>query len=116
MIITTRKIPFRIVLRDRKPMVVEVLVRNNAPRERKYVISLDTGHDLSVAPTGLARFDTKKIQTLYPGERATVAFKIYPRPTTKPGNYTVYITVDECVDDYNHVVESKEISIRVPII
>lgn len=116
MIVTTRKIPFRIVLRDRKPMVVEVLIRNNASRERKYVVSLDTGYDLSVAPTGLARFDTRRVQTLYPGERAVVSFKIYPRATTKPGDYTISITVDECVDDYNHVVDSKEFPIKVPVI
>ena len=115
-IVTTRKIPFRLSIRDARPLVLEITIRNNAQRERKYVVSIETDNNLSLSHSGLARYGEKKTRTLYPGETEIVTFKIYPRATTKPGEYTVKVTVDECVDSYEHVINSREFDVRVPVI
>jgi len=115
-IVTVRKVPFRLLLRDRRPIVLEVNIKNNTPREKKYVVSVETDNNLSLKPSGLARYESKKTQTLYPGENSTVSFKIYARATTTPGEYPVKVIVDECVDSYDHVVNSKEIVVRVPVV
>ncbi len=116
MIVTTRKVPFKLILRERRPLIIEVSIRNNKGSERKYVVSAETGKELSLSPSGLAKFQTVKTQKLYPGESTVVSFKVYPRTTTKPGTYSVRLIVDECIDDYEHVVESKEIEVRVPVV
>ena len=115
-IVTIRKIPFRLVLHDKRPLVIEVHIRNNKPSERKYVVTIESGKDLSLSPSGLARFATERTGKVYPGESTTLFFKIYPRATTKPGTYEVKITVDECIDDYEHVEETRALSVKVPVI
>ncbi len=116
MIVTARKVPFRLSIRDRRPLVLEVNIRNNAARERKFVVSVETDKNLSLSPSGLARYATEKTQTVYPGESITIGFKIYPRSTTKPGEYVVKVVVDECIDTHEHVVNTKELSVRVPVV
>ena len=116
MIVTTRKIPFRLSIRDARPLVLEVSIRNNAQRERKYVVSIETDSNLSLSASGLARYGEKKTKTLYPGETEIIIFKIYPRATTKPGKYSIKLVVDECVDTYTHVINTKEFSIQVPVV
>ena len=115
-IVTTHKIPFRLSLRDQRPLLLEVNIRNNAQRERKYVVSIETDSNLSLSVSGLARYGEKKTKTLYPGESETVVFKIYPRPTTRPGEYTVKVSVDECLDSYNQVLDRRELVVRVPVV
>ena len=116
MIVLTRKIPFRISLRDAKPLILEIVIKNNAERERKYVVSVETDNNLSLSPSGLARFGEKRTRTVYPGEKETITFKIFPRPTTKPGEYQVKITVDECIDTHQHVINTRELVVRVPVV
>lgn len=116
MIVTTRKVPFRLSIRDRRPLLLEVLVRNTASRERKYVITVEADKHLSLKPSGLALFDTTRTGTVYPGEQVTVTFKIFPRATTTPGTYPVRVIVEECVDDYDNIVSTKEISVKVPVV
>jgi uncharacterized membrane protein len=115
-IVTTRKVPFKLVLRERRPLIIEVSIRNNKSSERKYVVSAEADRELSFSPTGLAKYETIRTQKLYPGEATVVSFKVYPRTTTRPGTYAVKIIVDECIDDYEHVVESKELDVKVPVV
>ena len=116
MIVTTRKIPFRLVLRERRPITIEVSIKNNRSGERKYVVTAETDKELSFSPSGLAKYQTIRTKKVYPGETVLVTFRVYPRVTTRPGTYTVKITVDECVDDYEHVIGTKEVDVKVPVI
>ncbi len=116
MIVTTRKVPFRLSIRDRRPLLLEVVVRNTAGRERKYVVTVETDKHLSLKPSGLALYDTTRTGTVYPGEQVVVTFKIYPRATTTPGTYPVRVVVEECVDDYDNIINTKELSVKVPVI
>ncbi len=114
MIVTVNKVPFRLK-KGSGPLILEVNIRNNAPTPRKYIVSIETGSFLSTRPSGPARYETKRTQLVLPGEKTTVSFKIYARPVGGDKD-TIKITVDECIDDYNNVVLTKEVETTVDII
>ena len=114
MIVTVNKIPFRLK-RGSGPLTLEVNIRNNASTPRKYMVSIETGPSLSTKPSGPARYETKRTQLVLPGEKTVVSFKVYARPVGGEKD-TIKITVDECIDDYNNVVLTREVETTVDII
>ncbi len=109
------KIPFRLIRREGRPLLLEVEITNTKKSPRKYVVRADTEH-LSFSPSGAIRTFVKKTENVLPGSKTYVSIKVYPRPTTKEGTYTVSLTVDECVDSYEYVDERKVFNINIPVV
>ena len=109
------KVPLRLVLREGRPMLIEITIENTRRQPRKYVV-YGEAEELSFSSTGRERRFVKRVGTVLPGGTARVDVRVYPRPTTRPGEYTVRLRVEECVDSYDYVESSKEIVVPVVVI
>lgn len=108
-------VPYKLVLAERKPVVLEVTVKNTAQEPKLMSIIVEVPYDLSLNSGGYIRRQEQRLGTLKPGEERKVNFNIFAKPTTLPGTYEITITAVEHMDDYDYIAREtkKTVTLRV---
>lgn len=113
--ISTMFVPYKLVLSEKKPVMLEVHVKNTAAESKLASILVEVPYELSLNSGGYARRQEQRIGILKPGEERKVIFHIFPKPTTEPGIYEISITAMEHMDDYTYIAKEtrKTVTLRV---
>ncbi len=114
MLVRLAKVPFKLVAREGRPLIVEVIIRNTSGERRGYEVVAEA-EGVSFSQSGLAKYFTKRVEIPKGGE-GVVRIKVFARPTTTPGEYLVSVAVRECSVDYATVYSEKRLQTKVPVI
>lgn len=113
--ISTMFVPYKLVLSEKKPVTLEIRVKNTGSESKLTSVLVEVPYDLSLNAGGYVRRQEQRIGTLKPGEEKKITFYIFPRPTTEPGAYEITVTAMEHVEDYTYVAREtkKTVTLRV---
>ncbi len=108
--------PYKLVLSERRPVTLEVRLRNEGREEKLVSVTLVCGKELSLNPGGFVRRQEKRLGKLKPGERIIVRFQIYAKPTTLPGVYPLDLYVTEHFESYDYVQGERRIPLTLRVV
>ncbi|HIP74160.1 MAG TPA: hypothetical protein EYH14_00715 [Euryarchaeota archaeon] len=113
--ISTMFIPYKLVLSEKRPVALEISIKNTGAESRLTSILVEVPYELSLNAGGYVRRKEQRLGTLKPGETKKITFYIFPKPTTGPGDYEIVITAMEHLDDYTYVVgeTTKTVTLKV---
>lgn len=103
--------PIRMVLSERKPVELLVELINNT--NKTTMISLDIVLDDYIAfdKGGRSNFQTKKFESMVPGERFREYFDIFPKACVEKGIHDIKIYVAEHYNNSWEYVTSKKVKV-----
>jgi len=113
--ISTMFVPYKLVLAERRPVMLEVTVKNTSSEPKLMSVLVEVPYDLALNSGGYMRRQEHRIGVLKPGEEKKIQYHIFAKPTTLPGVYEIRVTAFEHMDDYDYVAResSKTVSLRV---
>ncbi len=113
--ISTMFVPYKLVLSERKPVILEVTVKNTSSEPKLMSVLVEVPYDLSLNSGGYMRRQEYRIGMIKPGEERKIEYHVFAKPTTLPGTYEINITVFEHMDDYEYVAgeTKKTVTLRV---
>ena len=113
--VSTMFVPYKLVLSEKRPVALEVRVKNTGNESRLASILVEVPYELSLNAGGYARRQEQRIGTIKPGAEKKITFYIFPKPTTEPGEYEITLAAVEHMDDYTFAAREtrKTITLRV---
>ena len=114
--IKTELTPLRMVLAARSPVELMIEIINNSNKEQMVSYDIILGNQLAFDKAGRSNAQTKRFDSLQPGERIRDYFDIYPKANVQAGDQTIFITAIEHFNrDYKYVMskKTKELVLRV---
>ncbi len=108
--------PFRLVIARREPVQLSLTILNDCEEERRLTVKLQLPEDLSFTKGGFKNSELKRVDFIGPGEKKILYFEIYPKPTTRAGEHSIKIKVQEHTKDYrftsNQYEETAELMVE----
>ena len=114
--ISTMFVPYKLVLSGRKPVILEVTVKNTSSEPKLMSVLVEVPYDLSLNAGGYVRRQEHRIGELKPGEEKKVEYHIFAKPTTLPGTYEITVTVLEHMDSYEYVAGETKKNVRLTVV
>jgi len=108
--------PFRLSLNAREPVELMIEIENNSSKEQMISYDIILGNHLAFDKAGRSNAQTKRFDSLQPGERMRDYFEVYPKISVQKGEQVIYIAVMEHFNkDYKYILskKTKELSLRV---
>ncbi len=97
-------------------MTLEVTVVNDSSETRLYTVEVAVHSALSLGKSPFVNHGEKRLGKLAPGASASVSFTLYPKPTTRPGEYPVRVIVYEHPGDYNLVLREVQKDLHLKVV
>jgi len=95
--------PFRMSLKDKKPITLRVELVNDEKETKLLSFKLAVAGDLSVEKTTIANVIEKRLGEFAPGQQKLMYFEIYPKVATRAREYPARLTIYEHYNDYEFV-------------
>lgn len=95
--------PFRLKLRDKKPVQLTVELENRGDRNELVSMELALARLLSFDKSGIVRSKVERIDGLAPGEGKKFYYDIYPKALADPGELDVQMRITEHHKDWKMV-------------
>jgi len=115
--VRTLFVPYKLVLAEKRPVTLEVTLKNRGAEEKLVSVALTCAKALSLNPGGFAKHMEKRIGKIKPGTSALVTFKIYAKPTTLPGEYPLELSVIEHAgESYDYVEREKRYPLKLRVV
>lgn len=111
--ITSHYNPFRMSLKERKPVQLFVELKNTGATAKKVTFLLSAGRQLALDKSGIVANSMKKIESFLPGQEHSWYFDIYPKQMTQLGEHDVILKVTEHFNDWAYV--GNETTKRIPL-
>jgi len=114
--IKTEMTPMRLSLTERRPVELMIEIENNSNKVQMMSYDINLGGELAFDKGGRSGVQTKRFDSLQPGERIRDYFDIYPKVNVSVGEKLIVITAMEHFNqDYKYVMskKSKELVLRV---
>ncbi|HIH16177.1 MAG TPA: hypothetical protein HA252_02120 [Candidatus Diapherotrites archaeon] len=105
--------PFRMSLKERRPVQLFVELRNTGQTAKKVTFLLSAGRQLALDKSGIVANAMKKIESFKPGQELAWYFDVYPKQMTQPGEQEIMIRVTEHFNDWSYV--ANESTKRIPL-
>src|SRR3989338_5801228 len=91
--VNTTFFPFRLSLRDRKPVQLKVELINRNQQEKMVSLELLLSRQLALDKSGLKATAIHRITSFKPNERKEFFFEIFPEQFAEHGTYPVRVKV-----------------------
>ena len=109
--------PYKLVLSEKRPVTLEVRLKNTGAEEKLVSVALTCARALSLNPGGFAKHMEKRIGKIKPGASTVVIFKIYAKPTTLPGEYPLELSVIEHAgESYDYVERERTYPLKLRVV
>jgi len=93
MIIKTRFTPIRMIVGQKDPVTLDVVLKNNSTEEVLSTVIVKLPSGLGFDLSGITREKRQRIDYVKPNEDKTVSFRIYPRHNVEEGQYPVTVSI-----------------------
>ena len=114
--ISTMFIPYKLVLSEKRPVALEVRVKNTGSESKLTSILIEVPYELSLNAGGYARRQEQRIGTIKPDVEKKRTFYIFPKPTTEPKEYEITVSAVEHMDDYTYVAKETRKTITLKVV
>lgn len=95
--------PFRMSLKERKPVQLYVELKNTGQAAKKVTFVLSTGRQLALDKSGIVANSMKKIESFKPGQEHAWYFDVFPKQMTQNGEHEVTLRITEHFNDWAYV-------------
>jgi len=95
--------PFRLVMKRREPVQLEVVIKNTGSETAKLSVKLVLSRQLSLDKGGLKTAALERVDSLNAGENKVFHYEISGKQSTMTGEQPIAIIVDEHYKDYNYI-------------
>jgi len=100
--------PFRLAIRRREPVQLSLTILNDCDEERRLTVKLQLPEDLSFTKGGFKNSELSRVDHIGAGEKKMLYYEIYAKPTSKEGDHSVKIKVQEHTKDYRYTSNQYE--------
>ena len=108
MIIKTRFTPIRMIVGQKDPVTLDVILKNNGTEEVLSTIIVKLPNGLGFDLSGITREKRERIDYIKPAEEKSISFRIYPRHNTEEGQYPVTVNILTHPDRYDKTTSEKQ--------
>ena len=99
LLINTHFFPFRMDLRERKPVQLTVEISNKYDKAKIVTLEVFLPRSLGFDKAGLKSIEQRKFEELQAKKAKTYYFDIYPKTLTDRGEHLIRIKVTEYMDE-----------------
>ncbi|MFH1256379.1 MAG: hypothetical protein V1494_03735 [Candidatus Diapherotrites archaeon] len=103
MVINSLFHPYRMTLREKKPVSLEIEVKNKHNVPKLVGIELILGNGLSLDQSGFNTVLNERVGEMKPDDVKKFFYSVYAKPITGPGEYAVTFKVKEYYTNYHYV-------------
>lgn len=115
-LINTKFNPFRLSLRRKEPVQLDVEIANKSGEDKNILFSIVLGQGISLDKSGIKTREEKKIEPLKAGDKKFFYYRVFPKPNANYGETPIAITVIEPHDEAYEFVKkryTKHISLTI---
>ena len=100
--------PFRLVMRRKEPVAMEVVLKNTGTDNAKLSVKVVLSRELSLDKGGLKTAALERIDSLESGATKIFHYDISAKHSTTAGDHPIHIIVDEHYRDYTYIKNSNK--------
>ncbi len=106
-LVKTRLTPIRMIIGQKEPVNLEVMLRNTGDGEVMTSVIVTTPPGLGLDRSCIAREKRQRLDYIKPGEEKTVNFKVFPKFNVKEGDYEILVNALTHPDRYDKISSKR---------